>query len=200
MEWKWNIIKKTNDLIVIRLSNETTNNFIKWEDIFYNFTNKIFISSFINILSVTNSFDEYYLEFSPTTRNQINSDIFEFVLIKTSGFSLKADIISFGVEKINKNSNQIIWFPNPSNSAVLVVPCFNHLFPIDNYIHIGTFMRSSNINQKFNLVITMFKIYFNELSSEPNKKLWLSTHGKGVGWLHIRIDQIPKYITNNLYK
>lgn len=200
MEWKWNIIKQTNDLLVIRLSNETTNNFIKWIDIFDNFTNKIFISSFINILSKTNQFDEYYLEFSPTTSNQINSDIFEFVLIKTSGFTLKADIFPFGVEKINKNSNQIIWFPNPSNSAVLVVPCFNHLFPIDDYIHIGTFMRSSNINQKFNLVITMFKIYFNELLSEPNKKLWLSTHGKGVGWLHIRIDQIPKYITYKPYK
>jgi len=40
----------------------------------------------------------------------IDSVIFEFVLIKTTGFSSKADIITFGVEKINKNSNDIIGF------------------------------------------------------------------------------------------
>lgn len=61
-------------------------------------------------------------------------------------------------------------------------------------------MHSSNNNQKFNLVIKIFEIYFNELSSKPNNKLWLSTHCKGVGWIHIYIDQIPKYITNKTYK
>ena len=197
---EWHIVKHTKDLILFRLLNTTTNNFISWKDILDNFTNKIFLSSLINILSEKNPFDEYYLEFNPTSFNHINSDIFEFVLIKTYGFSSKADMITFGIEKINKNSNQIIWFPNPSNSAILVVPCFNHLFPIDDYTHIGTFMRSSNINQKINLVIKMFEIYFNELSSKPNKKLWLSTHGKGVGWLHVRIDLIPKYITYKSYK
>lgn len=29
MEWKWNIIRQTNDLIVIRLSNTATNNFVR---------------------------------------------------------------------------------------------------------------------------------------------------------------------------
>lgn len=202
MEWKWNIIRQTNDLIVIRLSNTATNNFVRWKDIFenYNNNNKIFITSFINILSKTNLFYEYYIEFSPTTFDMIDSVIFEFVLIKTTGFAPKADIITFGKEKINTNSNKIIWFPNPSNSAILIVPCFNHLFPIDDYIHIGTFMRSSNIKQKYNLILMMFEIYFNELAQHPNIKLWLSTHGKGVGWLHIRIDKTPKYITFTPYK
>jgi len=43
MEWKWNIIRHTNDLIVIRLLNTTTNNFVRWNDIFENFNKKIFI-------------------------------------------------------------------------------------------------------------------------------------------------------------
>lgn len=111
----------------------------------------------------------------------IDSVIFEFVLIKTNGFAPKADIITFGKEKINTNSNKIIWFLNPTNSAILVVPCFNHLFPFDDYIHIGTFMCSSNIKQKFNLVQSIFEIYFDQLAQHPNIKLWLSTHGKSVG-------------------
>lgn len=48
---KCNIFKHTADLIVFRLSNTNTNNFINWKDIFKIFTNKIFIHSFINILS-----------------------------------------------------------------------------------------------------------------------------------------------------
>jgi len=51
MEMKCNIFKHTADLIVFRLSNTNTNNFINWKDIFKIFTNKIFIHSFINILS-----------------------------------------------------------------------------------------------------------------------------------------------------
>lgn len=201
LNWKWKIIDQTNDLIVFRLLNTMTNYFLSWKDIFDNLnTNKIFIHNFINILSKINPFDEYYLEFNPTSFDYIDSNLFEFVLIKTNGFSQSPDIISFGIEKINNNSNKIIWFPNLSNSSILVVPCFNHLYPIDDYIHIGKFMRSSNMNQKFNLVLSMFEIYFNQLSLRPNKKLWLSTHGKNVGWLHIRIDQIPKYITYKSYK
>lgn len=61
-------------------------------------------------------------------------------------------------------------------------------------------MRSQNIKQKFNLINSMFKTYLNKLTFQPNKKLWLSTHGKGVSWLHVRIDKTPKYIMCKEYR
>lgn len=61
-------------------------------------------------------------------------------------------------------------------------------------------MSSSNKIQKKNLIKIMFKLYFNKLNNKINKKFWLSTHGKGVGWLHIRIDESPTYISWNSYK
>lgn len=200
MEWKWNIIKNFSDYIVIRLIDTKTKNFVKWNKINENFSNNIFIDSFIKLLSEFNPFNEYYIEFSPIKYNSIEHNIFEFILLKTSGFASNPDIKTFGIEKLNTNSNKIIWFQNPSNTALLIVPCYNHTYPIEEYIHIGKFIKSSNIKQKRKLIIKMFELYFKLLEQEPNNKLWLSTHGKGVGWLHIRIDKIPRYITWKSYK
>ena len=33
-----------------------------------------------------------------------------------------------------------------------------------------------------------------------HKKVWISTHGMGVPYLHIRIDIKPKYYQTNKYK
>ena len=42
-----------------------------------------------------------------------------------------------------------------------------------------------------NSIKKMLKIY---------KKVWVSTHGTGVPYLHIRIDTIPKYYITNKFK
>lgn len=200
LEWQWILYEKNNNYVIFRLVNTATKQYIGWNEIFHNYSNYKFVSSFIKLLTEFDYFNEYYLEFNPVSYNQITNTIFEFVLIKTSGFASNPDITTFGIEKLNTNSNHIIWFPNPSNTALLIVPCFNHSYSMDNYIHIGKFMKSHNVKQKQKLVIKMFELYFKLLKSEPNNKLWLSTHGKGVGWLHIRIDKIPRYITWNKYK
>lgn len=200
MEWQWNIIKKCKDCIVVRLLNTANGKYIKWIDINENYFNTVFINSFIKFLVEFNPFDEFYIEFNPITFNQINHTVFEFVLIKTFGFASNPDINTFGIEKLNTNSNDVIWFPNPSNTALLVVPCYNHNYPMDDYTHIGKFIKSFNIKQKRNLIIKMFELYFKLLKQQPGNKLWLSTHGKGVAWLHIRIDKTPRYISWNPYK
>ena len=60
-------------------------------------------------------------------------------------------------------------------------------------------MSSANSQQKNIIINCAFGTYYNELNKLTNKKLWLSTHGKGVLWLQIRIDQSPKYISWNQY-
>ena len=61
-------------------------------------------------------------------------------------------------------------------------------------------MRSSNIEQQYLLLSIVFTQYFTQLKKNHNKLLWLSTHGKGVAWLHVRIDDSPKYISYIPYK
>lgn len=33
-----------------------------------------------------------------------------------------------------------------------------------------------------------------------DRKLWLSTSGLGVSWLHVRVDSVPKYYNFEEYK
>ena len=54
--------------------------------------------------------------------------------------------------------------------------------------------------QKILLIKTAIKLYQEQLEKLQGQTLWLSTHGKGVAWLHIRIDLTPKYISWNDYK
>lgn len=153
----------------------------------------------ILILNTIN-FDTYYLVFNPVSLNTLSDTIFEFVIIKTTGFLDKTDIITFGESNLNTNSNDIYTFYNLSKTSLLISPCYNHNYNMNIYNNIGTFMRSSNTEQQYLLFKTVFTQYYCQLKEDPTKYLWLSTHGKGVGWLHIRIDDSPKYITYPSYR
>ncbi len=142
---------------------------------------------------------EYYLEFKPVKFSDIDNIEFEFCVIETSGFDIIGNPNIFEQYGVNQDSNDIKVFTNLSNTSVLISPAYNRLYPTRTYVHIGNFMRSNNDIQKNNLIKSSFSIYFLQLSQNPNNVLWLSTHGKNVAWLHVRIDQQPKYISYDNY-
>lgn len=175
---------------------------IFWNEFYLLFSSKNqeqIIISIINALK-TCPFDEYYLEFSPVENNFIDVVTFEFVIIKTYGFSINADINTFGSNNLNSNNPNIYIFPSLSKTSILLSPHYMHNYDINIYSHIGSFMKSNNFVQQYNLVKIMFIVYHNQLVSNPHKNFWLSTHGKGVAWLHIRIDPTSKYTSWNPYK
>ena len=192
MEWK---IIENEDFIIFKIIKN--GHFIVWSELYSNI-NFNFIKSFIDLLSNC-KFNEYYLEFNPVSYSTLNTRIFEFILIKTNNFP-NANFNEFNKYNINSNSNEIRIFNNLSNTSVLIAPCYNNNFDINTYNHIGNYIKNYNIKQHTDLFYTVFSVYFNELKKHPNNFIWLSTHGKGVGWLHIRIDYIPKYISWISYK
>jgi hypothetical protein len=196
---EWILYDEGNDNLIYRL--KYYNNFLSWKSIFDLVNiNKSFVQSLINIL-YSNRFDEYYLEFSPVSFLTLDSTVFEFVIIKTSGFGNKAQIDTFKLNDLKTNSNEIKVFPNLSGDSILISPYCSETKFINDYIHIGKFIKSLiNSEQKNKLFDTMFAVYKKELEKTPNKNLWLSTHGKGVAWLHLRIDPIPKYISWQKYR
>ncbi len=196
---EWILYGKGNDYLIYRL--RYYNKLFSWKSIFDLVNiNKSFVQSLINIL-YSNPFDEYLLEFSPVSFSTLDSTVFEFVIIKTSGFGVNAEIDTFKPNDLDTNSNEIKVFPNLSGDSILISPCYNKTKNIDDYIHIGRFIKSSiDSEQKNKLFDTMFAVYKKELEKTPNKNLWLSTHGKGVAWLHLRIDPKPKYISWQNYK
>jgi hypothetical protein len=83
---------------------------------------------------------------------------------------------------------EVVSFENLGSDALLIVPC-----PISrsaNYSHIGAFHRSAPRSQQHALWIEVARAVRERLGSKP---VWLSTAGGGVDWLHVRLDDRPKY-------
>lgn len=93
------------------------------------------------------------------------------------------------------NKEPVVDFPNLGKNATLVVPC-----PVDKddcYTHLGRFTTSAPENQQLALWKRVGELGLEQLSE---KRIWISTHGLGVYWLHIRLDTYPKYYHYKNYK
>lgn len=159
-----------------------------------------FCNNFINIFENI-YFDFYFFEVKPIKYHCIHNESFEFVVSYPSvPFLGSADYSCFKEYGIVKNDNSIIHFHNKSGDCLLICPTYNCNYEKKNYAHIGLFMKSKNNEQKIQLIQTMLITYYNQLKETPNKFKWLSTHGLGVPWLHVRIDNSPKYIAFEEYR
>ena len=85
-------------------------------------------------------------------------------------------------------------FLNLGKSAVLVAPPNKGL----NFSHIGTFHKNASSVD--------IKAFWRKVATEVEKfirkgsKVYVSTHGNGVNWLHVRIEKHPKYYASSLKK
>jgi hypothetical protein len=70
----------------------------------------------------------------------------------------------------------------------MIVPC--PAGPQSAYSHIGAFVRSAPEQQRHALWRRVGSAMQPRLSPTP---VWLSTAGAGVPWLHVRLDDRPKY-------
>ena len=99
-------------------------------------------------------------------------------------------------ENINKSKNKYVTaFPNLSKDTMLVVP-----MPVigKNYATLRDFIdNSSEIQQKefWKKVANVAEDFMNK-----NGKVWISVHGLGVAYTHVRISTSPKYYFDNKLK
>ncbi|MEM1254177.1 MAG: hypothetical protein AAGI69_17240 [Cyanobacteria bacterium P01_H01_bin.21] len=79
-------------------------------------------------------------------------------------------------------------FLNLGRDAILVVPR-----PIEtdcDYSHLGAFIHTAPRAQQHALWTLVGTAMAQRISDKP---VWLSTAGAGVAWLHVRLDDHPKY-------
>ena len=99
-------------------------------------------------------------------------------------------------EKINKSQNKyVVSFLNLSKDTILVVP-----MPVDgkNYATLRDFIDNSpKIQQQefWKKVAELATTLMNEKG-----KVWISVHGLGVSYTHVRISTSPKYYFSNELK
>lgn len=88
----------------------------------------------------------------------------------------------------------IVGFENDRGDAWLIVP-----LPASaeaNYVHLAAFLRTAPAEQIREMWKEVGKTVFERLTANQS---WLSTAGMGVGWLHVRFDERPKYYSHVPY-
>jgi hypothetical protein len=124
-------------------------------------------------------------ETPPLTSTNINQP-FECLLHDSPGLDVPADPTDF--KSYFHANTEVVSFKNLGGDATLIVPC-----PITksaNYSHIGAFHRSAPLSQQHAFWTAVANEALARIGSKP---LWLSTAGGGVDWLHMRLDERPKY-------
>lgn len=79
-------------------------------------------------------------------------------------------------------------FLNLGADALLVAPCPHS--SSTNYAHLAAFQRSAPLQQQHGFWMAVAEAVLDRIGSKP---LWLNTAGGGVDWLHMRLDDSPKY-------
>lgn len=140
------------------------------------------------------SFDAYLWETPPATQDTLHHP-FEFTITDCPALSRRPDPSPFRNQLETTGSHGVARFPNLSGDATLIVP---EPFPEDaDYAHLGSFARTAPGKLQRRLWCAAAEAVEARLGRRP---LWLSTSGLGVAWLHMRIDDRPKYYAYEPYR
>ena len=120
---------------------------------------------------------------------------FEFVILNSPGLALPPDTRTFATHFNTATPGSVIQFKNLGGDAIMIVP--RPLSQADDYSHLAAFHRNAPLSQQHELWKLVGAVMQKRLSSKP---VWLSTAGGGVAWLHIRLDDRPKYYGYEPYR
>lgn len=119
---------------------------------------------------------------------------FEFVVLDWPELARRSDPEAFAEHFVRAEASVVV-FPNLGGDAILVAPC-----PAGDelaYGHVAAFVRLAPKQQQGALWQSVGAAMARRVSSKP---VWLSTAGDGVAWLHVRLDDRPKYYAFGPYR
>jgi hypothetical protein len=121
---------------------------------------------------------------------------FEFAILDSPELPDLPDPHSFEEHFANADPDEgVVSFENLGRDAILIVPCPRATMPA--YAHLAAFVRTAPVDQQHALWKVVGEAMELRLGAKP---VWLSTAGAGVAWLHIRLDDRPKYYRHGPYR
>lgn len=149
---------------------------------------------YLTELLTTSEHVAYRWETPPVTTNSIDRP-FEFILNEYSSLKMRPDLGVFNPYfKDADSATDVMAFPNPSKTATLVVP--RQIAEPTAYPHLAAFLRQAPPQQIHSLWQCVATTIRQKLSE---RRLWISTSGGVVAWLHVRIEGSPKYYSYEPY-
>ena len=149
--------------------------------------------AWFNGLLADSPFATFRWETPPLTTANVNRP-FECVFLDSPGLATNPDAEAFS-EHFGKAVDGVVEVLNLGKDAILIIPC-----PIgsrSSYGHLGTFVRKAPEPQMHALWKLVGTAMQRRLGTKP---VWLSTAGAGVSWLHVRLDDRPKYYGYKPYR
>lgn len=140
------------------------------------------------------SYSAFTWETPPVTIDTI-SQPFEFVLLDRPYLSRTPDSTAFAEHFNLSPAKDVLVFPNLGGDGIMIVPKCKA--QESAYGHLAAFVRDAPEAQQKTLWKTIAETMFQRICAKP---VWLSTHGGGVSWLHVRLDDRPKYYGYEPYR
>jgi hypothetical protein len=150
--------------------------------------------SMFNTLLADAPLSAFRWETPPVTTATANRP-FEFVLLDSPDLARRPDPEAFAEHFLAAATAEVTTFPNLGGDAIMVVPC--PLATASAYAHLAAFVRQAPERQRHALWQAVGEAMGRRIESRP---VWLSTAGAGVSWLHVRLDDRPKYYGFGAYR
>lgn len=119
---------------------------------------------------------------------------FEFVVLNSPELERRPDDSAFS-EHFPAATDGVAAFPNLGRNAILIVP--TPMADVETYGHLASFVRRAPEGQRHRFWQTVGEMMAGRVGQEP---VWLNTAGAGVPWLHVRLDDGPKYYRYGPYR
>jgi hypothetical protein len=151
---------------------------------------------------------QLFWECPPVTYETFESAVFEFVVLPTSSLTHPPILMSevHFADKLTASGAAgaagAVAFTSLGGDATLVAPLPEKGAKDRGsmFTELQAFLEHGSDDQRKLWWKTLAETYTEGLKSGVGRKLWLSTHGGGVGYLHGRIDTRPKYYHYTPYK
>jgi hypothetical protein len=167
---------------------------VSYADVIQRWQDDAEFRAFFIALLTDSPFSALRWETPPVTEATANRP-FEFVLLDSPWLDVDANPVDFAGHFVAAAPGAVVEFANLGGDAILVAPC-----PQDassDYGHLAAYLRNAPDAQQHALWRLTGAVMQRRLSSRP---VWLSTAGGGVDWLHIRLDDRPKYYAYAPYR
>ncbi len=147
----------------------------------------------LNDLMAKTTYSAFRWETPGITQSDIEKP-FEFVLLDSPDLAPTANREPFA-EHFQGDEGDVVSFSNLGKNAILIAPC-----PKSSdfaYAHLASFVRHAPESQRHSFWEKVGATMIRRLN---DRRVWLSTAGAGVAWLHVRLDDQPKYYRHRPYR
>ena len=160
-------------------------------------SNEAFRDYFMGELAAA-QFPAFFWEMPPIRGRRVDFD-YEYVVIRNDALArMPADPGAFE-SKLRKApfSHPVATFFNLGRDALLIAP--KPVARNESYGHLAAFLRLGPESQRHALFRDLGRA-LSHILRICDGRLWTSTSGLGVPWLHLRLDTVPKYYNHLPYR